>query len=308
MKPYKTLLDSCTIILEEFSSKNRSNGNSKQITVRYRELVDYITRLDSNAEIQINSNDAILVLFPVTENDCRFYLKQFPGILSVEFVVTGEGKGQYEWIFAENKACRHIFRQIINDILNHPLRNGVYPRLLETMNMRKHPVNIDMGINFFELTLLKDEAPVIFCIAWNGMLIMDRIKDTTIEGKFEILFFNCLLALSYVGKDENELSKIREGLVPLLIFYLEKHQLAEQFDLELLISQRIDFYSGLVKEMDTRTRSTCYALYYFFYIKPLYRKTNVSLLPIEHEMIANLLLMNENIRKKVALYLNENLK
>lgn len=304
MKSCKKVVDSYNIILTQITSNVKINSNKKPITERYRELVDYIVRLDPNAEVQVHTDDSIMLLFPETENVCAFFLVQFPGIISVEFIIAGEKSMQYEWIFADNKDSRLIFRQIINDTLNHPISKGVNPRLLKTMNLRKHPVNIDMGVNFFELTLQKSKAVIILCIAWNGMLVMDKIERASIEGKFEILFFNCMLIMNYLDNSKIELSGIQNDLIRLLIFYLEKHQLVKHFDLELLINQRIDFYGNVVKEMETMSRSTCYALYYYFYIKPLYRKTNLSLLPIEHNMISNLMLMNENIRKKVVLYLS----
>lgn len=304
MKSCKKVVDSYNIILTQITSNIKISNNKKPITERYRELIDYMVRLDSNAEVQVHSDDSITLLFSETEYVCAFFLVQFPGVISVEFIIASKKSMQYEWIFAENKDPKQMFRQIISDTLNHPISEGVNPHLLKRMNQTKHPVNLDMGINFFELTFQKNKSVIIFCIAWNGMLVMDKIKSINVEGKFEILFFNCMLTISYIDKSRISHYEIEDDLLRLLIFYLEKHQLVEDLDIELMINQRINFYSSIVREMGSLSTNVSNLLYNYFYINPLSNLANLPLSSKEHEIYPSLLLMNENIRKKVILYLS----
>ena len=271
---------------------NFQRRKKRNIKYSYAQLIELCGHLDKNRRLEEQSVDSITFEISNRSGSLLLVLTQFNGILCVEIErINSENIiDNQEWYFLEHQNQQWMFHRIVSDILatkSGVLKEDTLQRLLKLST--EFLSDTKQGFEIQQKT-----AQSLFCIAYHSVKKFPRYKYINSEGRFEMLFFNCVFMLNRipVGIKQQELTK---EIISLLLFYLEKHRSINHIDeIETFFETRFTLYTSQLEKMIATKEFEYHELYYLFIIKPLSTKERYKHKEVEDFNFRNAILIMIN--------------
>lgn len=117
------------------------------------------------------------------------------------------------------------------------------------------------------------KALSLFQVAFKAVEIVERFKPLSIEGKFEALLLNALMALiTFQNRygSSSEYAEVEENFMGLVVMVAKEHNIAHKVnDLADLINDRMGFYDDEINKLISSPTYFPGRIYDAFYINPL---------------------------------------
>jgi hypothetical protein len=204
---------------------NRFNKKKSRLTSRFSVLIRLLLKLDKELVIESTGEDDLTLFSSNIRGSIAIYMTQYYGIISIIIDSSSieHSNEKKEWIFLDNSDEYFIFNTIVKDLHTFSNKSFDYTRLNKWIYKSNNTIQNIKSASFFTNY---NKAQSFFCIAFSEMEKINEFQKISQKGSFEILFFNCLVAMEKsIVKQQNQLW---DELVTLLIFYLENHNLMNQ--------------------------------------------------------------------------------
>lgn len=255
------------------TSKKKSS-----ITSKFSILIHLLFKLDKNLVMENTDKNSLTLFSSNIRGTITIFFIQFCGIISIiiESSSLEDRNLIKEWIYLENMNPYLIFNQIINELQSFPSTCFDEQLLIKLVKKSNSAIQNTTLTNSYSLYNI---AQSYFCIAFTGVKKLNTFQKTSQKGSFEVLFFNCMVTLT--KSDCKEQNQLWNELAPLLIFYLENHNLMNQIkDVEKLLENRLNLYLEQIQQIKSNPDYNYNILYHYFFQKPLslHSKTKLQII------------------------------